>query len=327
MRAIWYEKFGAAKDVLIFGEKDKPTPAAGEVLVKISYNGINPVDVKVRVGGRADMRDPFVIPHQDGSGIIEAVGEGVDETRVGERVWIFESQWGKPFGAAADYTCIAQNRAVRLPDNTGLDEGACLGVPAMTAHRCVYGDGTVEGQTVLVTGGAGAVGNYAIQFAKLGGATVITTVSGDEKADLARRAGADHVINYRSEDVKDRVKDITGGAGVKRIVEVEFGGNINTSTAIIQNNGVIATYASDAEKNPTVPFYRLLYKNIQVRHELVFIMPEDAKNLAMSDITKWLEAGKLIHHMNETFALEDTVSAHEAVEAAAFGKVLIGINP
>ncbi len=327
MRAIWYEKFGPAKDVLNFGEKETPTPAAGEVLVKIAYNGINPVDVKVRVGGRAGMRDSFVIPHQDGSGIIEAVGEGVDAARVGERVWIYEAQWGKPFGAAADYTCIVQNRAVRLPDNTGLDEGACLGVPAMTAHRCVYGDGSVDGQTVLVTGGAGAVGNYAVQFAKLGGATVITTVSSDEKADLAHRAGADYVINYRSEDVKDRIMALTDGAGIDRIVEVEFGGNINTSTAIIKNNGVIATYASDAEKNPTVPFYRLLYKNIQVRHELVFIMPEDGKDLAMADITRWLDAGHLVHHMNETFDLEDTVLAHEAVEAAAFGKVLIGVNP
>jgi NADPH2:quinone reductase len=326
MRAIWYEKFGPAKDVLTFGEKDKPTPAAGEVLVKVSYNGINPVDVKTRTGGRAELRDPYVIPHYDGSGIIEAVGEGVDAGRIGERVWIYDCQWNSPLGTAADYTCSAANRAVRLPDNTGLDEGACLGVPAMTAHRCVYGDGSVDGLTILVTGGAGAVGNYAIQFAKLGGATVITTVSSDEKADLARRAGADHVINYRSEDVKAQIRALTDGAGVDRIVEVEFGGNINTAISIIKNNGVIATYASDADKNPAVPFYRLLYKNIQVRHELVFIMPEDAKNLAMSDITRWLEEGRLVHHIYDTFTLEDAALAHEAVEGAAFGKVLIGVN-
>lgn len=323
MRAIWYEDFGPAKDVLAFGDKDTPAPKSGDVLVKVAYNGINPVDVKRRAGGRGDMTDPYVVPHLDGSGIIESVGDGVDASRIGERVWLFEAQWQTAIGAAADYTCVPQSRAVPLPDNTGLDVGACLGVPAFTAHRCVYGDGPVEGKTILVTGGAGAVGNYAIQFAKLGGATVITTISGDEKAALAQKAGADHIINYRNQNVTEGIDTITEGAGVDRIVEVEFGGNIETSIAVLKINGVIATYASDANKEPVIPFYQLIYKNIVVRHELVFIMPEEAKDHALADITSWLRADQLIHHISNTFALEDTVQAHEAVEAGAFGKVLI----
>ena len=326
MRAVWFEDFGPAKDVLVYGEKEAPTPASGEVLVKVVYNGINPVDVKRRAGGRGEMTDPFVIPHLDASGIIEGVGEGVDKTRIGERVWLFEAQWQTAHGAAADYTCVPQTRAVPLPDNAGLDEGACLGVPALTAHRCVYGDGPVEGKTILVTGGAGAVGNYAVQFAKFGGATVIATVSSDEKADLARKAGADHIINYRTDNVAEAVNTITRGEGVDRIVEVEFGGNIETTIAVIKVNGVIASYASDANKEPVVPFYQLLYKNVVVRHELVFIMPEEAKDHAINDITCWLAEGRIMHHISETFSLSAIVKAHEAVEGGAFGKILIDVS-
>ncbi|MBT4889141.1 MAG: NADPH:quinone reductase [Rhodospirillales bacterium] len=326
MRAIWYEDFGPAKDVLVSGEKEAPLPSSGEVLVKVAYNGINPVDVKRRAGGRGDMTDPYVIPHLDASGIIEDVGESVDKSRIGERVWMFETQWQTPHGAAAEYTCVPNSRAVHLPNNAGLDEGSCLGVPALTAHRCVYGDGPVEGKIVLVTGAAGAVGNYAVQFAKFGGATVIATISGDKKADLARKAGADHIINYRTENVAEAINEITNGAGVDRIVEVEFGGNIETSIAVLKTNGVIATYASDANKEPNVPFYQLIYKNIVVRHELVFIMPEDAKDHAVDDISSWLADGRIMHHISETFSLSNIIKAHEAVEGGAYGKVLIDLN-
>jgi len=323
MRAAWYQSFGAAIDVIETGEIDKPTPQSGEVMVKIACSGINPVDVKRRAGGRGDMTDERVVPHFDGAGIIEAVGDGVASSRIGERVWLFEGQWQSAFGTAAEFVCVPESRAVMLPDNTSFAEGSALGIPALTAHRCVFGDGDVRGQSILVTGGAGAVGNYAVQFARLGSATVITTVSSDEKADLARKAGAHHIINYRTENVAETVRDITDGKGVDRIVEVEFGGNLETAIAILKTNGVIATYASDAIKEPTVPFYQLVYKNIVVRHELVFLMTEEAKQLAVGDITRWMEAGEVKHHLGARFGLAQCAAAHQAVEGGAYGKVYL----
>ncbi len=326
MRAAWYAAFGAANDVITCGAIDQPEPATGEVLVKVACSGVNPVDTKRRAGGRGAMADDRVVPHFDGAGIIEAVGTGVDASRVGERVWLFEGQWQRALGTAADYCCVPESRAVFLPDNTSFAEGAALGIPALTAHRCVYGDGDVSGQTILVTGGAGAVGNYAIQFAVLGGATVITTISTKEKAALARKARAHHIVNYRTESVTDRVMEITEGAGVDRVVEVEFGGNLETAIAVLKVNGVIATYASDAVKEPTVPFYQLVYKNITVRHELVFMMPEEAKIQGVRDITDWMTADTLIHQPGPSFALEDCARAHEAVEGGAVGKVYLELQ-
>ncbi len=325
MRAAWYEDFGTAKDVFKIGDLDTPAPQAGEVLVKVAYSGVNPVDVKRRAGGRGAAIDGKVVPHFDGAGMIEAVGAEVDGTRTGERVWLYEAQWQRAMGTAAEYVCVPAERTIVLPDGTGFDEGACLGIPALTAHRCVFGDGSVKGQTVLVTGGAGAVGNYAIQFACLGGANVITTVSGDEKAKLAARAGADHIVNYHAENVADAVNRITNGAGVDRVVEVSFGTNLETNIAVLKNNGVIASYASEGVLEPQVPFYQMLYKNIVVRHELVFIMREESKQQATADISRWLAEGSLHHVIDRAFLLEDIAAAHETVEAGAVGKILINV--
>ena len=212
-----------------------------------------------------------------------------------------------------------------LPSTTSFAEGAALGIPALTAHRCVFGDGPVDGRTILVTGGAGAVGSYAVQFAALSGATVIATVSGDQKAELAEAAGAAHVLNYRTEDIVARVGEITAGGGVDRIVEVEFGGNLQTSLAVLNANGVIATYASEAAAEPSLPFYQLLYKGAVVRFELVFGMPAEAKSEAVRDITRWLGEGNLRHHLGPTFALEEAAQAHRAVEDGAFGKVVLQV--
>lgn len=325
MRAAWYADFGPAQEVIETGEMDMPVPGANDVLVKVACSGINPVDVKRRAGGRGDMTDERVVPHFDGAGVIGAVGSSVDASRVGNRVWLYEAQWQNAFGTAAEYVCVPGDRAIPLPNGTSFAGGAALGIPALTAHRCVFGDGDVSGQTILVTGGAGAVGNYAVQFARLGGATVITTVSSDEKAQLTREAGADHIINYRNQNVAETINDITDGNGVDRIVEVEFGGNLETSIAVLKTRGVIATYASDAIKEPTVPFYQLIYKNIVVRHELVFIMSEEAKQLAVSDISRWMAAGDVKHHLGPMFPLEEAVRAHEAVENGAYGKVYLEI--
>ena len=325
MRAVWYEENGAAADVLRLGEMDKPAPGPGELRVALATSGVNPVDCKRRRGGRGAMDAPRVVPHFDGAGLVDALGDGVDEARRGERVWIYEAQWGSANGSAADYVTLAADRAIKLPDSVGFDAGACLGIPAMTAHRCVFADGPIDGQTILVTGGAGAVGRYALQFAALGGARVIATVSSAEKAAVAKAAGAYEILDYKTEDVAARVAEITGGAGVDRIVEVEFGGNLESSLAVIANNGVIASYASDAVLEPTLPFYRMVYGNTTLRPVLVFGMPEAAKSQAVADITRWAESGDLSHHIGPRFSLEDTAAAHQAVEDGSFGKVIIEI--
>lgn len=328
MRAVWYEEVGAASEVLRLGDIEKPEPGPGELRVALAVCGVNPVDCKRRRGGRGAMDAPRVVPHFDGAGLVDALGEGVDARRLGERVWIYQAQWERAMGCAAEFIALPAHLAIGLPDITGFDAGACLGIPAMTAHRCVFADGPIEGRTVLVTGGAGAVGRYAVQFAALGGARVIATVSSAEKAAVARDAGAHEVLDYKSEDIAARIKEITGGAGVERIVEVEFGGNLETSLAVIGDNGVIASYASDAVLEPALPFYRLAYGNTTLRPVLVFGMPEAAKQHAIADITRWAESGELSHHIGPRFALEDTAAAHQAVEAGAFGKVVIEIaNP
>jgi NADPH2:quinone reductase len=258
--------------------------------------------------------------------VIDAVGEGVPAGRVGERVWLYEAQLGRPFGTAAEYVALPSANAVRLPDTTDFAGGACLGVPAMTAHYCVFADGPVAGQTVLVQGGAGAVGNYAVQLAKGGGATVITTVSSAEKAEVARLAGADHVLNYRTEDVIARIGELTGGAGVDRIVDVAFGANLPVTVAVLKPNGVVASYSSDAEPQPRLPFGELLRKNATLRIALVYVMPRAAHEAAIADITAGLEAGTLRHVVARHFPLAEVAAAHEAVESGRMiGNVLVDL--
>jgi NADPH2:quinone reductase len=327
MRAVWYEQNGEAAEVLQVGEQPTPEPQPGEVRVRLVTSGINPVDIKRRRGARGPMSEPLVIPHFDGAGVIDAVGAGVPTARIGERVWVYEAQWQRPSGTAAEFVALPAERAVRLPDGTGFAEGACLGIPALTAHRCVFADGPVHGQTVLVTGGAGAVGAYAIQFAKLGGARVLTTVSSDAKAEIAADAGADYVFNYRAENVVQRVEDLPGGGGVDRIVEVEFGGNLPSSIKMLKPNGVIAAYASDADPDPKIPFYALAYKSATVRFVLVFAMPEAAKQQAVQDLTGWLEAGELRHYFASRLPLEEVVEAHQAMERGVIGNVVLDIAP
>jgi NADPH2:quinone reductase len=328
MRAVWYERNGEADEVLQDGELETPTPAAGEVLVRLATSCVNPIDVKRRRGARGQViKDPLVIPGFDGAGLIAAVGEGVPESRIGERVWVYEAQWQRPRGTAAEFVTVPAERAVRLPDATSFVEGACFGIPALTAHRAVLADGPVTGQTVLVTGGAGAVGAYAIQFAKLGGARVLTTVSSDQKAEVAADAGADYVFNYKAENVVQRIADLPGGGGVDRIVDVEFGGNLPQSLEILKPNGVIAAYASDAVPEPKVPFYALAYRSAMVRFILVFMMPEAAKRQAIDDITRWLEAGELRHYIAKRLPLAKAVAAHQAMEAGVIGNIVLEIAP
>lgn len=317
MKAAWYEELGAARDVLVVDETAVPTVGAGEVLVRVYASGINPSDVKQRSGwGGLKMRSARVIPHNDGAGIIEAVGDGIAEERIGQRVWIYKATFPRAMGTAAEYVVIPSEQAVVLPDNTRFAEGACLGVPAMTAHHCVFKDGTVKDQNILVTGGAGAVGNYAIQLAKRGGAQVITTVSSAAKAEVAKAAGANYVINYKTEDVVDAVQNITGKrTAIDRVIEVDFASNLKTNLAILKPNGAIATYASDSEYNPQIPFYSLAYKNLTVHYVLVYVMSDLAHKAAIEDITSCLETGTLQHQVARHYTLDQIAEAHEMQES------------
>lgn len=339
MRAVSYRRFGAAAEVLELGERDAPTPGSGEVQVRLRVAGVNPSDVKLRAGRRpggvaAEMPFPRITPHSDGAGEITAVGEGVARERVGERVWLWNAQWERADGACAEVLTLPAEQAAPLPAAASFRDGACLGIPAATAHAALFGDLTadptpglsraLQGQTVLVTGGAGTVGRYAIQMAKLAGARVATTVSGPAKAAEAESAGADLVINYREEDVVEQVMKFTGGAGVQRIVEVEFGGNIEQTTQLIAPLGVISAYASMAEPTPRLPFYQLMFKNVTIRPMVVYRLDAAARRRAERDICAWLEAERLSHRIAAAFPLGQTAQAHEMVEAGEkIGCVLV----
>ena len=324
MKAVWFERNGPA-EVMQVGEMPEPQPGPGEVRIKVISSGVNPSDWKRRLGATAPMAFPRVIPHQDGAGIIDQVGDGVPASRLGERVWLFESQFGRPFGTAAECTVQPSGHAVRMPDSISFEQGACLGVPAMTAHRCLFADGPLEGRTVLVPGGAGAVGHYAVQEAKLAGATVISTISSDHKAAIAAAAGADHIINYRAEDTAARIMDITGGEGVDHIVEVDFAGNFPVTSQVLKTNGVVAIYSWGTIQQPPVPL-QFRNSNTVVRNVLVYEMPEPAKEAAKADITAWLESGALAHQIGPHFPLEQIVAAHLAVEGGAIGNVIVDVG-
>jgi NADPH2:quinone reductase len=314
MRAAWYERQGAADDVLTLGTLARPSPGRGEVLVRIHASGVNPSDTYGRAGSQAPMPFPRIIPHQDGAGVIEDVGEGVPPERRGERVWVFEATWNRPGGTAAEYTTVPQARAVKLPDNTDFEQGACLGIPALTAHRAVFADGPVSNQVILVTGGAGAVGSTAIQLAKWGGATVLTTVSSDAKAAVARSAGADHVLNYQTDDVAAAVQQLTDRQGVHRVVEVDFGGNLPINLQVTRPAGVIAGYASRGDPEPKLPFRAFMVKNVVIQPILVYSMPESAKVSGMADVTRALEVGALRPIIGARLPLASIAEAHSAVE-------------
>ncbi len=326
MRAAWHTEFGPAAKVFQIGEMDTPQASEGEVLVRVHASGINPLDVKKRAGARGALEVEYAIPHYDGAGIIEAVGPGVDGGRVGERVWLFEGQFGRWMGTAAEYIALPSSRAVPLPGSVSFTEAACLGIPALTAHRAVCADGSVAGQTILVTGAAGAVGSYATQFATLSGATVIGTVSSDEKAERAVACGAAHTINYKYEDVVARVNELTNGEGVDRVVEVELGGNISVTSRVIKPNAVIAAYASMAAPEVPLPFYSFLRTGPKIEIVACFTVPEADKLQGLRDIGEWMSADKLQHGVAATYPLDAIADAHEAVESGAvMGNVVIEI--
>jgi NADPH2:quinone reductase len=317
MKAAWFEKFGSASQVLITGEFPTPKPGPGEVLVQVASSAVNPSDVKKRAGSIPSLLDDgAVIPHSDGAGVVQAVGDGIDKNRVGQRVWLYQAQYGRRLGTAAEYIAIDSCRAPLLPDSTSFDIGACMGIPAMTAHRCVFADGLVEDQLILVTGGAGRVGYYAIQWAKRSGARVIATASSDEDIAVCSQLGADAVINHRSDSFSDELMSTLDGQLLDRVIEVEFGANLEKILPALGTGATIATYASMQVPNPQLPFFQMMYKDLTIRMVLVYAMPESAKSQAANDISEWLEKERFAHRPITAIGLSDIVKAHETIEAA-----------
>jgi NADPH2:quinone reductase len=326
VRAAWYDATGPAREVLVVGELRAPAAGAGEVLVRVMAAGVNPADVKRRAGagGRA-MAAPRVVPGDDGAGVVEAVGAGVDRTRIGSRVWVHDATVGRPWGTSAELVVVAADRAVPLPDGVSFAAGACLGVPALTAHRAVFSDGPVRDRVVLVTGGGGTVGQYAIQLARWGGARVVATVSGPEKARAAARAGAEYVVDYRTPDAVDRVLETVGE--VDRVVDVAFGANLPLTGAVLAVGGTIAAYGSDAVPDPALPFYPLMRRDARLHLVSVFAMPAAARAQAVAELTELLSAGVLEHPIGAELSLEDIAAAHEAVEdPSVVGRVVVTVG-
>lgn len=328
MRAAWFESFGPAKDVLQVGELDTPIVGPGEVLVRMHTSGVNPSDVKKRAGSFPTLLDGgLVIPNSDGAGVIQAVGDGIDAGRVGERVWLYQAQFARRFGTAAEYVAIDSSRAPKLPNNVNLEVGACLGIPAMTAHRTVFADGDVAGQTILITGGAGRVGHYAIQWASQAGATVIATASNDSDKAACEGAGAQHVINHRGDEVVAAIMAATGGDLIDRVVDVEFGANLPISVEVLKVGGVIATYSSTQVPEPRLPFLQMMYKDVTIRTIIVYAMPESAKQHAIADIDTALSDESLRHRIAETIRLEDIARSNEIIEQGSIrGAVILTID-
>ncbi len=328
MYAAWFESFGSAEDVLQLGDLETPTAGTGEVLVRVQTSGVNPSDVKKRAGSFPSLLDGgLVIPNSDGAGVIEAVGEGVDSSRVGERVWLYQAQFERRFGTAAEYVAIDSNRAPKLPDHVSFEVGACLGIPVMTAHRAVFADGDVSGQIILVTGGAGRVGHYAIQWASQAGAAVIATASNDEDKTACLDAGAHHVVNHRSDNVVAEILAASGGELVDRVVDVEFGANLPISIEVLKVGGVIATYSSTQIPEPKIPFFRMMYKDLTLRSIIVYAMPETAKTRAIDDIDKALRNDALQHRIAESVPLNEIARANKIIEAGNIrGAVVLTID-
>ena len=328
MKAAWFEQFGAARDVLVLGEKPTPVAGPGEVLVRLRTSGVNPSDVKKRAGSFPNLLDEgYVIPNSDGAGVIESVGEGVDARRVGEKVWVYQAQFGRRFGTAAQYVALDSLRAVTLPIEAGFDVGACAGIPIMTAHRCVHADGAIAGQTVLVTGGAGRVGYYAIQWAKMAGAKVIASASNPRDEAVCHEAGAQHVFNHREPGWGERVKALNGGKQVDRVIDVEFGANLPEVLNCIRTSGVIATYSSTQVKEPQLPFLRMMFMDLTLRLVIVYSMPEPAKKHAIADITQAFRHGMLQHRIAARVPLAEIARANELVEqGGSNGGVVVDVT-
>ncbi|MFO1219844.1 MAG: NADPH:quinone reductase [Burkholderiaceae bacterium] len=324
MKAVWYDRTGAAADVLVSGELPTPLAGPGEVRVRLHASGVNPADCNRRAGKGYAMEFPRIVPNSDGSGVIDQVGAGVDATLLGQRVWLYNGQRGRAFGTAAQYIALDADLVSPLPEAVSFEQGACLGIPGMTAYHCVFIDGPVRGKTVLVQGGAGAVGHFAVQLAAWGGACVWATADGDVKSRHASAAGAEAVIDWRSEDVAARVLELSGGQGADLVVEVDFGGNLAADIKLLKPNGSIVAYASRGDSAPKMPFYELMRKNLTLRTVLLPGTPLESRRNAQRGLGQWLSQGPAFITVSQVFDLDHTAEAHVAVESGTkLGTVIV----
>jgi NADPH:quinone reductase len=324
MKAAWYEKQGAARDVLTVGDMDELQPRAGEVRLRVAVSGVNPGDVKKRQNAfGVGMPYPRIIPHSDGAGTVDAVGEGVSQEWVGRRVWCYGAQSYRPFGTAAEYTVVPLEQAAPLPETVPLEQGACLGIPGITAHRAVHVAGPLKGNTVLVQGGAGAVGACAVQLAHQAGARVIATCRSESDKEIASRAGADEVLLTDDRLVK-RIQELAPG-GVNHIIEVAFAANIETDIKVLAQGGSIATYATNAP-TPEIPVWQLVFINARILFIGSDDIPTEAKIEATRALNQALAAGWQGLDIAERFSLDDIAQAHEFVEhPTKSGRVIVTI--
>ena len=330
MRAAYYEQNGSAREVLRVAEVETPQAGPCEVRVKLAASGVNPSDVKARQGATRKIAWPRLIPHSDGAGVIDQVGDGIAKSRIGERVWVWNGQWKRAFGTAAEFIALPAAQAVKLPDKVGFEAGACLGIPAMTAIHAVALAGADKGTTLLVAGGAGSVGQCAIQFGKALGATVLTTISSPEKAAAAREAGADQTIDYKREDVGERVMELTGKRGVDAVIEMDLAANAKLIPFVLRPKGSVIVYGTGAAA-ASLPAFFCLTQSIRVQFFLVYELDTRERERAVSGIGRALEQsslgiGRLINRVaTPTYALADTAAAHEAVERGTIGNVIVAM--
>ena len=324
MKAAWYEKQGAARDVLVVGNMDDPQPRTGEVRIRVAFSGVNPGDVKKREDTfGVGMPYPRIIPHSDGSGTVDAVGDGAPREWVGRRAWCYGAQSYRPFGTAAEYAVVPLTQVVPLPAGVPLEQGACLGIPGITAHRAVHVAGSVAGRTVLVQGGAGAVGACAVQLAHQAGARVIATCRAESDKEIALRAGANEVL-LTGNNLMQRIRDLAPD-GVHHVVEVAFGANIKTDTEVLALGGSIATYATNVP-TPEIPVWQLVFVNARIFFVGSDDVPADAKTVATRDINQALEAGWPGLDIAEIVPLAQIARAHELVEHPSKpGRVILAV--
>ena len=325
MKAAWYERNGSAAEVMRVGEQPTPVPQAGEVRVALHCSGVNPSDVKSRMA--RPLGGPLIIPHSDGAGVIDAVGEGVDTSRIGERVWTWNAQWQRPFGTSAEFVCLPAAQAVVLPHAVSFQAGACMGIPGLTALQAVHLAGDVRGKTVLVIGASSAVGHYVTQMLKHAGATVIGTVGSEAKAAHAKAAGADHCVFYKTEDVVARVKELTGGTGVDSIIDMDFSTTIQwVAQGVLRPHGHLVCYGSNPPAEIPVSFRPLLFGSIRLSFFLVYDLSPADRQHCLSRLNQMLENQQLVHSIGAAFTLDQVVQAHEAVEMGkTIGNVVITI--
>ncbi len=325
MRAIGYDRFGPAQDVLKIIELPNPTPDAGEVVVQLTYSGVNPSDVKARAGLRPGVSKPafdLIVPHSDGSGVIKAVGEGVDKARIGERVWVWNGQWARAFGTMAEFIVLPKDQAVTLPDAISMESGATFGIPGLTAAHCLLGGADVTGKTVLISGGAGAVGHIAVQLAKWKGAEVIATASAKDHARVFE-AGADHVLEYRSPNLAENIKDICP-KGIDRTVELEFGVNAALLGDVMRPMGIIAAYGSALDMTPNLPFGQYLFKALKIDISLIYILPTRERDNAIQALHAAQLDGAFTSSIDQVYDFENCAQAHDDVlEGGRAGASLI----